>query len=101
MKLRQDIYKYIRSCTTCTISKLSIKKHGLYTPLSTLDRPWELISMDYMSKLPSTKHENDYVFVVVDVLSKMTILAPWKKSITTESTTKLFFEHVWVHFGLP
>jgi hypothetical protein len=83
------------------ISKPTIKKQGLYTPLPTLDRPWESISMDYMSGLPSTKHGNDCVFVVVDRFSKMEILAPCKKSITVEATTKLFFTHVWVHFGLP
>ena len=57
--------------------------------------------MDYMSGLPSTKVGNDYVFVVVDRFSKMAILTACKKSITAEATAKLFFERVWVHFGLP
>jgi hypothetical protein len=81
-KLRQDVHKYIRSCTACTISKPTIKKQGLYTPLPTPDRPWESISMDYMSGLPSTKHGNDCVFMVIDRFSKMAVLAPCKKSIT-------------------
>jgi hypothetical protein len=70
----------------------------MYTPLPTLDRPWQSISMDYMSGLSSTKRGNDCVFVVVDDFSKMAILAACKKRITTEATTKLFFEQVWVHF---
>ena len=57
--------------------------------------------MDYMSGLPSTKIGNDCVFVVMDRFSKMAILKTCRKSITTEATAKLFFEHVWVHFGLP
>ena len=57
--------------------------------------------MDYMSGLPSTKLGNDCVFLVVDRFSKMTILTACKKSITAEATAKLFFERVWVHFGLP
>ena len=57
--------------------------------------------MDYMSSLPSTKHGNDCVFVVVDRFSKMSILTTWKKNITVETMDKLFFERVWVHFGLP
>ena len=48
--------------------------------------------MDYMSGLPSTKHGNDCVFLVVDIFSKMAIMAACKKNITTEATTKLFFE---------
>jgi hypothetical protein len=57
--------------------------------------------MDYMSGLPSTKRGNDCVLLVVDQFSKMAILVAYKKSITAEATAKLFFEQVWVHFGIP
>ena len=57
--------------------------------------------MEYMFGLPSTKHGNNYVFVVVDQFSKMAILIAYKKNITAEAMTNLFFEHVWFHFGLP
>jgi hypothetical protein len=100
-KLRQDVHKYIGFCTACAIYEPSIKKHGIYNPLPTFDRPWESIYMDYMSSIPSTKHGNYYVFMVIDLFSKMEILAPCKKSITIEATANLFFTHVWVHFGIP
>jgi hypothetical protein len=74
-----------------------IKKQRLYTPLSTLDRPWESIS-NYMFGLPSTKHENDCVFVVVDRLFKMVVLETNMERIIVEAITKLFFEVVLVHF---
>ena len=54
-----------------------------------------------MSILPSTNHDNDCMFVVVDRFSKMAIMAACKNNITVEATTKLFFERVWVHFGIP
>jgi hypothetical protein len=76
----------------CAISKLTIKKQIMYTPLPTPDRPWESISMDYISGLPSTKKGNDYVFIVIDRFSRMVILVTCKKSITTEATTNLFFK---------
>jgi hypothetical protein len=100
-KLRQEVNKYIKSCTAFDISKLTTKKQGLYTPLPNPDRPWESISMDYMSGLSSTKWGNDYVFVVLDRFSKMAILVACKKNIIVEATAKLFFERVWVHFGIP
>jgi hypothetical protein len=31
----------------------------------------------------------------------MTILVACKKNIIIEATAKLFFEQVWVHFGIP
>jgi hypothetical protein len=91
-KLRHDVSKYIRSFTSCDISKPTIKKQGLYTPLPTPKNPSESISMDYMSGLLSTKHNNGCVFVFIDLFSKMAILTTYKKNITTEYTTKLFFE---------
>jgi hypothetical protein len=57
--------------------------------------------MDYKSGFPFTKNGNNFVYVVVDRFSKMVIFAPCNKSITAKATTKLFFEHIWVHFGLP
>ena len=92
LDLRQDVGNYIRSCTSYAISKSTINKQGLYTPLSIPSQPWESISMDYMSGLPSTKHDNDCVFVVIDRLSKMVIMVTCKKSITVEATVKVFFE---------
>jgi hypothetical protein len=74
------------------ISKPTIKKQVMYTPLPTPKNPWESISMDYMLGLPSTKQGNDYVFLVVDRFSKMAILVAYKKSITAEDTPKIFFE---------
>jgi hypothetical protein len=100
-KFRQEVNKYIRSCIAYAIDKPNTKKHGMYTPLSTLDRPWESISMDYMSGLPSTKQGNDCVFLVVDRFSKMAFLVACKKNITTEAIAKIFVEQVWVHFGIP
>jgi hypothetical protein len=100
LKLRQEFNKYIKSFTTYTIAKLNTEKQGLYTPLPTPDRPWESISMDYMSGLSSTKRGNDCVFVVDDRFLKMAILVACKKRITAEATAKIFFEQVWVHFGI-
>jgi hypothetical protein len=91
-KLRQDVNKYIISFTPCAISKPTIKKKGLYTPLSIPENPWESISMDYMFGFSSTKQGNDCVFVVVDRFSNMAILTACKKNVTTTYIAKLFFE---------
>ena len=44
---------------------------------------------------------NDSVFMVVNRLSMMAIMVACKKNITAEATATLFFEQVWVHFGIP
>ena len=57
--------------------------------------------MDFVGGLPKTRHGHDYVYVVVDRFSKMAIFIPYKKTISSQETTNLFFRHVWVHFGMP
>ena len=36
-----------------------------------------------------------------DRFNKMCILMPCVKKVTTEKTVHMFFQNVWVHFGLP
>lgn len=57
--------------------------------------------MDYVSGFPSTNHVNDYVFVVFYCFSKMAILTTCKKNVTMVDIVNIFFERVWVHFGIP
>ena len=87
--------------TTCAIAIPTNHKYYLYLPLPILEKPCHSISIDFMSGLPTVRHGHDCVYVVVDRFSKMTILVTCKKAISTKETTKIFFEHVWVHFGLP
>lgn len=60
--------------------------------MPTPSQPWESMSMDYIFDLPSTNHGIECVFLVVDRVSKMTILAACKNSIIVEAIAKLFFE---------
>ena len=85
----------------CAMSKPSNRKLGLYTPLPVSSHPWEIISMDIVGRLPMSKKWHDYLYVVVDRFRKMCILMPCNKQITAEETAHLFFQNIWVHFGLP
>jgi hypothetical protein len=85
----------------CYKQSPSNRKLGLYTPLPIPSRPWESVSMDFVGGLPKSRKGHDYLYVVVDRFSKMCILIPCNKQVTAEQTTKLFFQNVWVHFGLP
>ena len=100
-QMQENVAKYIRGCVMCATSKPSNRKLGLYTPLPVSSRPWESISMDFVGGLPMSRKGHDYLYVVVDRFSKMCILMPCNKQITAEQTAHLFFQNIWVHFGLP
>lgn len=70
-------------------------------PLPVPSRPWDNICMDFVGGLPMSRKRHAYLYVVVDRFNKICILVPCRKKVTAEQTAHLFFQNVWVHFGLP
>ena len=101
LKMNKTVSRYVRGCAMCAKSKPNNRKLGLYTLLPVPSQPQGSVSMDFVGTLPKSRKSHDYLYVVVDRFSKMCILIPCNKQIIDEQTAKLFFEHVWVHFGLP
>jgi hypothetical protein len=99
--MQPQFEKIIRACALCSQSKPSNRKHGLYQPLPLPSRPWESISMDFLSGLPTTQKKHDAIWVVVCLFRKMALFIPCTNTTTISQTTKLYFLHVWPHFGLP
>jgi hypothetical protein len=91
-KLRQDVSKYIISCTAMPFPSQPSRSKA-YTPLfifpRSLGNPSQWITCLIF---PSTKQGNDCVFVVVDRFSNMAILTACKKNVTATDTAKIFFE---------
>jgi hypothetical protein len=99
--MQPQVEKFIIACALCSQSKPSNWKHGLFQPLLLPSRLWESISMDLLSGLPTTQKKHDAIWVVVCRFSKMALFIPCTKTIIIVQTTKLYFHHVWPHFGLP
>ena len=99
--MNETISRYIKGCTMCAINKPSNRKLVLYSPLPIPYFPWESVSMDFVGGLPNYRKSHDYLYVVVYRFSKMCILTPCNKQVTTKQTAKLLLQNVWVHFGLP
>ena len=99
--MNDNVSKYAKGYVMSATSKPSNRKLGLYTPLPVPSRPRESVSMDFVGGLPMSRKRHVYLYVVMDQFSKMCILMPCKKHITVEMTAHLFFQNVWVHFGLP
>jgi hypothetical protein len=56
--------------------------------------------MDFITDLPISQGY-DSLLIVVDRLSKATIVTPCNKTITAEETANLYMENVWRRTGLP
>ncbi|GJP42842.1 hypothetical protein CLOM_g2370, partial [Closterium sp. NIES-68] len=70
-------------------------------PLEPPQRPWQHVTMDFVTGLPAGSSGNDAVLVVVDRLTKMVHFAPCRTTITAEETARLFISTVVRLHGIP
>ena len=77
-QMKEIVIRYVNGCVMCSTCNPTNRKLGLYSPLPVPSHPWESISMDFVGGLLMTKGGHDYLFVVVDMFSKMCMLMPCK-----------------------
>ena len=99
--LQNFVEDYVRTCDTCCRAK--IPRHhpyGLLQPLPPPSKPWQSISMDFITDLPLSKGF-DTILTVVDRFTKMAHFLPCVKSISSQETADLIMREVFRHHGLP
>ena len=100
--MKRMIADYVQGCVTCAATKSSGQKPaGTLRPLPIPEKPWKMISMDFVGPLPKTKDYYDQVLVVVDKFSKMAHFIPTTTNVTAKKTAELLIDHVVKHHGLP
>ncbi|TYK01760.1 reverse transcriptase [Cucumis melo var. makuwa] len=70
-----------------------MKVAGLLDPLPVPTRPWESVSMDFITHLPKVG-DFEAILVIIDCFSKYATFIPTTKQRSAEMTAQLFFKHV-------
>ena len=97
-----DVADYCRSCIPCQRNKPSNRKPlGLLQPMPIAFRPWQTISIDFITKLPKSVDGYDAIMVVIDQLSKRAHFITTTTTASAAQTAHLFFNNIWKHHGLP
>jgi hypothetical protein len=100
--MRAMIEDYVRGCQTCAATKPELRKPaGLLHPLPIPEKPWQVISIDFVGPLPRTPDHFDMILVVVDKFSKMAHFIATTSHATAKHTAKLLLEHVIRLHGVP
>lgn len=100
--LYNTVYRYVTSCDACQRNKdINRRPAGLLQPLDIPTRPWESVSMDFITHLPRTNTGHDALFVVVDRFSKQLHAIATTGTATASDTAHLYFKNVFRHHGLP
>ena len=93
-RMSREIKIFVNMCDVC--QKTKPRWHGpmgLLQPIPIPTQPFEVVSMNFIPKLPFS-NGFDNILVIVDKLTKYAIIIPMTTKITEEETTKLFFKHI-------
>jgi len=98
--MEASIQNYVRICNACHRNKTARhKKYGKLVPLEIPSRPWEPISMDFITDLPNAKGYNQ-CGVIVDRFTRMAHFIPlWK--LKAKDLALAFVRKIWRLHGLP
>lgn len=98
---RADVLIYIKQCRSCQSIKVNHRPpQGKMTSLAIPDRPWSVIGVDFIVKLPISKGF-DSVMVVVDHFSKTAHFIEAKESWNADKLAEAFISQVFQLHGLP
>ena len=95
--MKQDVEQYVRNCSCLRDKARRDKQPGILKPLPIPSKPWEHITMDFLS-LPKSKSGYNSAWVVMDRLSKQSITIACHKTIDAKGLARLYYENVY-RFG--
>jgi hypothetical protein len=101
--MKTDIQDYIRGCTICQSTKPRTTQAK--PPLDPITNnpdalPFEVITMDFIMKLPLSKGNDSILTITNHNCSKAAIFIPCKETIDAEGTAALYAWHIFPHFGI-
>jgi hypothetical protein len=99
--MSRDIKKYVLTCDIC--QKAKPKTHGpigLLQPIPIPERPFDVVTMDFITELPESEGYNA-VLVMVDKLTKFVKLIPTTTKLDEQGTAEMFFKEIVSQYGLP
>ena len=101
-EMKNDMAEYISRCMKCKQVKVEHKHQaGLLQPFLVPEWKWEVVSMDFITGLPTTWRQHDSIMVVVDKLTKAAHFIPVKSKHKNDDIAKIFMKEIFKLHGLP
>lgn len=96
--MTRDITKYIKECRQCMLKKHRphIREEMVIT--QTPQKPFDLVIIDTVGKLPESKNGNFYLLTMICDLTKFLITIPMKTKSATEVADAIFKKFI-LNFG--
>jgi hypothetical protein len=100
--MKRDIAEYVLLCDTCQQVKVEHQRlAGLVQSLKIPEWKWEEIRMDFIVGLPHTRAGYDYIWVIVDRLTKVAHYIPVKITYSGAKLAELYMSWIICLHGGP
>ena len=99
-KLAKSVKSFVKSCDTCQRSKGDALRPNPLQALPLPKRPWEDLSMDFITGLPPSVNGNNAILTFVDRLTKYAHFVPTSTSVTAAGTADFYMKNVYRLHGL-
>ena len=99
--MKNDVAKYIARCMECKKVKVE-HQHlvGLLQPFPIPEWKWDVVTMDFITKLPKTRLKNDVIMVVVDKLTKEAHFILVKTTHKATNIANIYMKEVAILHGI-
>ncbi len=104
LQMAKDIEDYVKGCTQCQQNKVNtqgvkVQYHPITTTAEAL--PFQMIALDFITKLPKSKGYNTILTITDQGCTKMALFIPCNEEIMAEQVVYQYLIHVFTRFGLP
>jgi hypothetical protein len=99
--MTSDVHSYVTKCPVCQRMKPTRQPKPPIQPLEVPSRPFDRITLDWMTIGCTTKEGYDSVLCVVDKFTKWAIVIACDKHMSTSGLIDLLYKNVFSWVGLP
>ncbi|KAJ0854279.1 putative nucleotidyltransferase, Ribonuclease H [Helianthus annuus] len=100
--LKRSVAAYVAKCLTCAQVKAEHQKpSGLLQQPELPEWKWEMVTTDFITKLPKTRKGNDTIWVIVDRLTKSAHFLPIKETYSSDMLAQLYVNKIVALHGIP
>nr|GEU37999.1 putative reverse transcriptase domain-containing protein [Tanacetum cinerariifolium] len=89
-RMKKDVDVYVSMCLTCLKVKVEHQRpFGLLQQPEIFEWKWEMMAMDFVTKLPKTSSGHDTIWVIVDRLTKSAYFLPIREDYKIDRLARL------------
>ena len=100
--MKRDITNFVSTCPNCQQVKVEHhKSRGMTQEIDIPTWKWDVINMDFITRLPRTHRQHDSIWVIVDRMTKSSRFLEVKTTYSAEDYAKLYLTEIVRLHGVP